>query len=844
MNWLELVLGVFLLVASSQALASCNNSWWNESKFSCQNDYGVVSQDPANLTDFLNYPILEATSFQNGTYDVFLGFDLLNLARPKAAWYWGNKTISEPTFGWVLQSFFLQNVTSFVNFSGNPAPCELGETNEKNKQKFNITNYNSSAFSRVACFKNVTNQTPNYYVNWFVWGVNGSQDVQVEGWKPLSNWGSMIYDGQKWFYILGVSFIENVTRKLLLEIAVDPNAQGKYDILIKPSGKTLQQAIEDGTYLFLDPWYYTNYAYEIEFWVNNPSTTNKINELVVLNASNFSQYCQNAGCYDVRLTTLDNTGAWVAQTVFNASQNYTTETDLKNNTILLPTQPVYWQAPAQNQPLYISTIVNTSAGNNSLSFKLYVGASGVTAWASNTTLYGTSLCDANAYGRNWSNNMAGTYSLCSFTRTGTSITTNFLYVGKAGGFWTANVNASGTDPLWMLLAQSDNLNYWRFSLHTTVPANNMLERVTAGVSTVLATGSINATSNLTGGFAWYPNGTRLLIGYTQAYVVNETSLLRVPMIQVDNDTSQLGYSFGYTLYAAEAETIRNICYLYWDADAGAAGYTGVPREYCRTYFDFGGSSVLVGNYTTSGSPSITANGTNPISPTNWTSTLALRFNVTANATVNMSALLEWNATTNFTMTLVSGNVTNGTWEYNLTGQAAGVWEYQFFVTNVFNTTNNSRQYFTVGKADPKNRLFLNGNEGDTNIAVGTSANATAQVDVGDCSLVLSKDTVPVSNPFLSLLTAATYNFTSSCGATTNFSAQETMYWLTVTSSSGGAGGGGGGGGTTTIIKQVVSPSPLAPSQLAASFSSSFVLAVGLFIAVAIAISLRTRKVSV
>lgn len=139
---------------------------------------------------------------------------------------------------------------------------------------------------------------------------------------PKPNKVSVDYDGFDRAYILQNLPI-NSNKDYLIKITVDVafNTSGKYGIAFKPSSKTIAQAIADGQFYYLDPWFNSSTTDKRRVDVNGTGLTNSVQPFP----------CLVNGTSGVTVGGFSRQGIWTNCTAVNGSfyMYYSDETDLQ-----------------------------------------------------------------------------------------------------------------------------------------------------------------------------------------------------------------------------------------------------------------------------------------------------------------------------------------------------------------------------------------------------------------------------------------------------------------------------------------------------------------------------------
>jgi len=230
------------------------------------------------------------TPYQDfGGLDFYWGFDTSKVKPKKAEFY-------QPHYvNWTTNhSLFLYNVSSF---SATTEACEYG--NEYNTYKYNVTyqtcsQYNEttgeceaySTTSSIVCFDSYEQSGTNYTIYWH------TKHSKLILWKDISAAFHKInyeHGGMNtWYYIKNISLEagKNYQVRAWIDVPVSiEGISGKYWWGIKPSSETISQAIANGHFFAIDPWYSTSWSHRKQWTVTNVGSTTLTNFPAYINVS-------------------------------------------------------------------------------------------------------------------------------------------------------------------------------------------------------------------------------------------------------------------------------------------------------------------------------------------------------------------------------------------------------------------------------------------------------------------------------------------------------------------------------------------------------------------------------
>ena len=230
------------------------------------------------------------TPYQDfGALDFCWGFNTSKVKPKKAEFY-------QPHYvNWTTNhSLFLYNVSSF---SATAEACEYG--NEYNTYKYNVTyqicsQYNETTgeceayntTSSIVCFDKYKQSGTNYTIYWH------TKHSKLILWKDISAAFHKInyeYGGMNtWYYIKNITLEAGKTYQVRAWIDVPITIEGisgKYWWAIKPSSETISQAIANGHFFAIDPWYSASWSHRKQWTVTNVGSTTLTNFPAYINVS-------------------------------------------------------------------------------------------------------------------------------------------------------------------------------------------------------------------------------------------------------------------------------------------------------------------------------------------------------------------------------------------------------------------------------------------------------------------------------------------------------------------------------------------------------------------------------
>lgn len=252
-----------------------------------ENQYGKLTQTPHTLNDFRGYAVINATSNFSSTQslDFALGF-VTSEAKPSAAWKW-SEDVAHEVKTWCNVSHSKQCTTNNFTYTTDP------------KYAWCYNDNGTTAWEHYFVNGWVSNKT----IEWFEWEYACTEQQYFDDWSKLSNFNKLSYGGKTWFVVSSV-FEPSETKSLKLQIDVQPFASGKYDLFIKRSSDSWDEAFNSGHYVLLDPWFNNTWLRRKAINVSDGWDLDRQNEPINVNVTGLDH---TFNCSNARMTWLDNT---------------------------------------------------------------------------------------------------------------------------------------------------------------------------------------------------------------------------------------------------------------------------------------------------------------------------------------------------------------------------------------------------------------------------------------------------------------------------------------------------------------------------------------------------------
>jgi len=642
-----------------------------------------------------------------------------------------------------------------------PTKAELYSPRDVNTTKsytctgdyFNYTwDYNGSPDNHFWCW-DVATENDTYTLlhdGWFEWGdipqctAFWNEAVHYDWTDVSGKFESISYTiggMDKWYYVKDVPIVQgrNYQMRAYINIPITlGGAKGKYWFAIKPSGESIQQAVQNGHLYYIDPWFESyDYRYEILSNATVDGMPFSVNDIDLVGGSpywtaNASKdediyvYCVNSGCASGAVAIANGT---------YDEKNWEKESDGGNNVVSLWADDDYigvWHGPAAMDS--VGNFTNGTYQN---------GVANVTngifgdAWKFDS--------DAGGYWLDWGDDTDAEFAADS----------SFSWE-----FWI-NCTTKGTDGDSFLLSKG----WGRYGASTRPLYYTFLKDGTGYIECGTYSSSENQRDALgttdVCDSAWHyilclVNGTNNTVS---TWVDAEMEMMRE---NIEEDEAW-GTNTQELIFGKENEDRNAVFYV---DELKLSNVARGPNYVKQQYYNG------LGNLTTLGAedqaapptngPQFSSNQTSIASGTAYDGTSDYDFSITW-TTPNDWVNFEHNFTGSAT-NVTTNSLTNTSGTYNYTTHAhefngAYTYYYRWYSSN--GTGNQTEQInYVITQGPTTLHVAINGTESDQTIIYPATSNVTAWKDVTGGTLTLMRNGTAVSNPEEIGLAAYKYNYTA------------------------------------------------------------------------------------
>ena len=324
------------------------------------------------------YVYFNLTSKQySGDIDVLWGFDT-SITKPIIVDFYKPHNVN------ITKSYTCSGTNLWYNYTTNPKHFWCWYNNSYIDNSTGETKYED-----ILVFEHDF-ESYNLSINTVYWNETIHKD-----WIDVTNKFDKInyeYGGMtKWYYIKNftVTANKNYQVRAFIKVPVSSNLGGKYWFVVKPSSESIQEAINNGHFYFLDPWWNSSWVYRvpIHITVGDGSSLTDYEIPISINTSKlYNEGKIRSDCGDIRfLNNASSDATELSYFIMNNDGNRTC--NISGNTTI-------WVKTNINSTIwmYYGNPSATSSSNASATFSYYEGfenlnlgsLNGQDSWSGNT----------------------------------------------------------------------------------------------------------------------------------------------------------------------------------------------------------------------------------------------------------------------------------------------------------------------------------------------------------------------------------------------------------------------------------------------------------------------------
>jgi len=251
----------------------------------------------------------------DNTIDIAFRFD--NPLSYGKCWLWRNIShdVSIIDYGWVTQNYTIYNITTYEIIS-EPDTLDFGDVPSIHYINISTTNedlINLLFRAYVLCgFDSYIQLNPTtaqfIYTYWGVVGHHTEQQYWFDWWDATPQFNHETYNGKEYYYVTNIPVIQGHSYQLKWQYDISLNSDGKWELLGKLSGDTIQYALDNDRYVMIDPWWdsdWNNYR-KITVESDYIDASLKNFPLLVVLDNTTGNYAFHGSGDDIRFVSTDN----------------------------------------------------------------------------------------------------------------------------------------------------------------------------------------------------------------------------------------------------------------------------------------------------------------------------------------------------------------------------------------------------------------------------------------------------------------------------------------------------------------------------------------------------------
>ncbi len=241
-----------------------------------ENEIARLEVWPHTSTELVKHTQYANLTWKYPSMDIDIAFRFGQLLQSyNDIWLWKNVNhpYKEYEYGNVESDYTIINIESFQAIN-QPDYVDFGDIpsdNYYNGTLVNGTSYNLG----FDTFDWLNPEQTNAIFYYNIWGVTGWHwaDNYYYDWDSIkSMFNYQEFNGKHYYYVKDFSAAQSQTYNLKWTYSipvVDGSSNGKWELLAKRSSDTIQEALSNGSYCMLDPWWNTNWEFRRDIYIQN-----------------------------------------------------------------------------------------------------------------------------------------------------------------------------------------------------------------------------------------------------------------------------------------------------------------------------------------------------------------------------------------------------------------------------------------------------------------------------------------------------------------------------------------------------------------------------------------------
>ena len=251
-----------------------------------ENDWGRLEVHPHTSNSLITQTQYANLVWKLGDNNIDLAFRFDDPISNSDIWLWQNipHEVKIVDYGEIPDSYTLYDITSFENLFDTPDIVDYGDTSSN--YYYEGTDSNDTVY--IIGFDSFEWLNPGhteavfYYSYYGATGSHTEQQYYYDWNSKKSMFEHTIHNDKHYYYISNLPVIQNVQYKFKWQYDIPIDSNGKWELLGKLHSDTIQEALDSGHYIMLDPWWNSNWGYKKEITIDHTQINSTLTNFPVL----------------------------------------------------------------------------------------------------------------------------------------------------------------------------------------------------------------------------------------------------------------------------------------------------------------------------------------------------------------------------------------------------------------------------------------------------------------------------------------------------------------------------------------------------------------------------------